>query len=51
MEKRKGRPTVTIAQSQASLLDQLKTLRDLANAHGLYDAADWLKRHALQDKP
>lgn len=28
---------------QRSLNDQLRTLFGLANEHGLYDAADWLK--------
>jgi hypothetical protein len=28
---------------QRSLYDQLKTLVPIANKHGLYDAADWLK--------
>jgi hypothetical protein len=31
------------AQSQESLEDQLKELCDLANKHGLYDAADKIK--------
>lgn len=29
-------------QSQVSLYDQLRLLREMANANGLYDAADWL---------
>jgi hypothetical protein len=29
---------------QRSVTDQLKTLLELANKNGLYDAADWLKQ-------
>ena len=32
-------------QHQGSLHDQLRELLQLANADGLYDAADWLDRH------
>lgn len=32
-------------QSQASLYDQLKELRVIANKEGLYDAADFLRNH------
>lgn len=33
-----------MAQSQASLEDQLNELEALAAKHGLYDAQDWLRR-------
>jgi len=32
-----------LSQDQRSVTDQLKELMTLANKHGLYDAADWLK--------
>ena len=32
-----------LSQDQRSVTDQLKELMILANKHGLYDAADWLK--------
>lgn len=35
-------------QHQGALVDQLKELHNLANQNGLYDAADWLRRH-LED--
>lgn len=33
---------------QDSLYEQLKTLFKLANEHGCYDAADFIKRHIEQ---
>lgn len=36
-----------MAQRQDSLIDQLATVRDLANEAGCYDAADWIERSAL----
>ena len=39
---------VFIPQSQESLEDQLRDLRDLANHFGLYDAADYLRGHSVR---
>ena len=40
--KRRDKTTIAVPPSQASLMDQIKLLVDLANQNGLYDAADWL---------
>lgn len=34
-----------MSQAQYSVTEQLEELVDIANRHGLYDAADWLRRH------
>lgn len=36
-----------IAQSQASLTDQLMELKKLADKHGLYDASDFVRKHVV----
>jgi hypothetical protein len=39
-----------LSQDQRSVTDQLNDLVTLANKHGLYDAADWLKSTLRQNQ-